>query len=187
MEKTMLAVEAQNNINSNLQTLAKRTKLTIVTVTRVVEEYSKDLNLSRIPSSTETLPTRLAENLFQILSYHKLGWSHGKVVSHLRKTKNSHSKTASNLPVRALFKGQSRLQNQMKVGMQIAERLQSQLQIIEHSHKLENQLMLTKVDILVRAVEDLKKENDELKSELQERTSSFHIIAEIKKWILDLL
>ena len=183
----MLAVEAKNNIKPNLQTLANRTKLSIGAVTKVVEEYSKDLNLSRIPSSTEVLPNRLAENLYQILSYHKLGWSHGQVVSHLRNTSISNPKHINNAPIRALFKGQSRLQKQMQVGMQIAERLQSQLQIIEHSHKLENQLMLTKVDILVRAVEDLKKENDELKSELQERTSSFHIIAEIKKWILDLL
>tara|TARA_Y100001968_G_C19294196_1_gene685774 strand:- start:4 stop:555 length:552 start_codon:yes stop_codon:yes gene_type:complete len=182
----MLAVKAKNNIKPNLQTLANRTKLSIGVVTKVVEEYSKDLNLSRIPSSTEELPNRLAENLYQILSYHKLGWSHGQVVSHLRNTSISNPKHINNAPIRALFKGQSRLQKKMRVGMQLAEHLQSRLQVIEQSHKLENQLMLTKVDVLIEAVDSLKKENKKLKSELKERTSSIHIIGEIRKWILEL-
>ena len=82
----MLAVNTQTDMNTNLQILANKTKLSLVAVTKIVNEYSTDLNLSRIPSSTEPLPNRLAENLYQILSYHKLGWSHGR--GHFSPSKN---------------------------------------------------------------------------------------------------
>ena len=138
----MLAVNTQKNMKTNLQILANKTKLSLVAVTKIVNEYSTDLNLSRIPSSTEVLPNRLAENLYQILSYHKLGWSHGQVISHLRKTAVKTSKNSENTAIHALFKGQSRLQKKMQIGMELAEHLQSRVQVVEHSHKLENQLIL---------------------------------------------
>ena len=143
----MLAVNTQTDMNTNLQILANKTKLSLIAVTKIVNEYSTDLNLSRIPSSTEPLPNRLAENLYQILSYHKLGWSHGQVISHLRKTAIKTTKTNNNNAFHALFKGQSRLQQKMQIGIQLAENLQSRVQLIEHSHKLENQLILTKLDL----------------------------------------
>ena len=182
----MLAVDTQKNAKTNLQILANRTKLSLVAVTKVVKEYSSDLNLSRIPSSTEVLPNRLAENLYQILSYHKLGWSHGQVISHLRKTTAKTSNHSENIAIHSLFKGQSRIQKKMQIGMQLAEHLQSRVQIMEHSHKLENQLMLTKMDVLITAVDNLKKENEELRSELKKRTSAAYIVDQIKKWIYEL-
>ncbi|MEE2925565.1 MAG: hypothetical protein VX619_12355 [bacterium] len=182
----MLAVNTQTDMNTNLQILANKTKLSLIAVTKIVNEYSTDLNLSRIPSSTEPLPNRLAENLYQILSYHKLGWSHGQVISHLRKTAVKTTKTNNNNAFHALFKGQSRLQQKMQIGIQLAEHLQSRVQLIEHSHKLENQLILTKLDLLIGTVEDLKKENEELKSELKNKTSTTYIIEQIKKWIYEL-
>ena len=74
----------------------------------------------------------------------------------------------------------------MQIGIQLAEHLQSRVQLIEHSHKLENQLILTKLDLLIGTVEDLKKENEELKSELKNKTSTTYIIEQIKKWIYEL-
>ena len=182
----MLAVETQNNANTNLQTLANRTRLSLVAVTKVVKEYSSDLNLNRIPSSSEVLPNRLAENLYQILSYHKLGWTHGQVVSHLKKSLVTASNDNENKTIRALFKSQSRLQQKLQTGMHLAEHLQSRVQIIEHSHKLENQLILTKMDVLIKTVDNLKSENEKLRTELNIRTSTVYIIDQIKKWFYDL-
>lgn len=184
MERNMFSNEQIKEAKPSLHTLAKRTKLSLTAVTKVVEEFSNDLNLNRIPSSHEPIPDRLAENLFKILNYHKLGWSHNDVLSIVNDKSSSKDKANKpQNPIIAVIKGQARLQKKVTVGMQIAENLQGRLQSLERHQKIDNHLIETKLDMLVDIVENLKKENKELRKQLDEKTSGAYLVHQVKIWI----
>lgn len=183
----MQATNAVEQIVPSLNSIAKRTKLSVGAVAKIVEQYSKDLNLNRLPSNHERLPDRLADNLYQILNYHKLGWSHEQVMALLTpKFSGPDASKAQTNPIVAVIKGQARLQKRINVGAQLVENLQNRVQILERNHKIENQIMETKFEMLIDLVENLRKDNETLKAELEKRTSGEFIVAKIKNWILSL-
>ena len=187
MEKNMLVNQQSKESKPSLHTLAKRTKLSVTAVKKVLEEYSVDLNLNRIPSSHEPIPDRLAENLYKILNYHKLGWSHNEVLSVVNgKPSSEDQKINRTNPIVAVIKGQARLQKKISLGMQIAENLQGRLQSLERHHKIDNHLLETKLDMLIDVIENLKKENKVLKVQLDEKTSGAYLVHQVKKWIQNL-
>ena len=42
------------------------------------------------------------------------------------------------------------------------------------------------MDVLIKTVDNLKNENEKLRTELENRTSTVYIINQIKKWFYDL-